>query len=129
MFFVDSTHTVKPGSEVNRIILEVLPRLKQEVWVHFHDIYFPYDYKRDLLTDDLFFWSESTLLHSFLINNSKYEIALSQSMLHYKAPEKIKASLPNYSPQSNEYGLTGKKGEHFPSAIFLKTKLGNNTKL
>ena len=27
LFFVDSTHTVKAGSEVNRIILEVLPRV------------------------------------------------------------------------------------------------------
>jgi len=24
--FIDSTHTVKPGSEINRLILEVLPR-------------------------------------------------------------------------------------------------------
>src|ERR1035441_7727332 len=49
LLFVDSTHTVKPGSEVNCIILEVLPRLARGVWVHFHDIYFPYDYQRDLL--------------------------------------------------------------------------------
>ena len=27
MLFIDSTHTVKPGSDVNRIILDVLPRL------------------------------------------------------------------------------------------------------
>src|SRR5690606_27679202 len=31
LFFVDSTHTVKTGSEVNRIILEVLPRFKKGV--------------------------------------------------------------------------------------------------
>jgi hypothetical protein len=36
--FVDSTHTVKPGSEVNQIILEVMPRLVPGVIVHFHDI-------------------------------------------------------------------------------------------
>jgi hypothetical protein len=41
LFFVDSTHTVKPGSEVNKIILEVLPRLKKGTFVHFHDIFFP----------------------------------------------------------------------------------------
>ncbi len=57
--FVDSTHAVRPGSEVNRLILEVLPRLNPGSWVHFHDIYFPYDYQRGLLTDELFFSNES----------------------------------------------------------------------
>src|SRR5262249_12511849 len=51
--FVDSTHTGKPGSEVNRLILEVLPRLARGSWVHFHDIYFPYDYQPGLLSDEL----------------------------------------------------------------------------
>lgn len=121
-FFVDSTHTVKVGSEVNRIILEVLPRLKSNVWIHFHDIYFPYDYKRDVLNKDLFFWSESTLLHAFLVNNSKCEIKFSQSMVHYAASEKMKQCLPKYSPQKNNHGLEIGEGEHFPSAIYLKTK-------
>ena len=39
--FIDTTRTVKPGSEVNRLIFEVPPRLKPGGWVHFHDIYFP----------------------------------------------------------------------------------------
>ena len=49
LLFVDSTHAVKPGSEVNYLIHEVLPRLRPGAWVHFHDIYFPYDYARDTL--------------------------------------------------------------------------------
>jgi hypothetical protein len=123
LLFIDSTHTVKPGSEVNKIILEILPRLKKSIWVHFHDIYFPYDYKRDILNGDLFFWLESTLLHAFLINNVNFKIMVSQSMLHYSLPSELKKILPNYEPQSNEYGLRSKnyKGIHFPSAIYLQT--------
>ena len=45
ILFIDSTHAVKPGSEVNRLILDILPRLKSGVCVHFHDIYFSYDYQ------------------------------------------------------------------------------------
>jgi len=41
MLFVDTTHTVKIGSDVNRVILDVLPRLAPGVLVHFHDIFFP----------------------------------------------------------------------------------------
>jgi hypothetical protein len=44
MLVVDTTHTVKLGSEVNRIVLRVLPLLAPGVLVHFHDIYLPYEY-------------------------------------------------------------------------------------
>lgn len=120
LFFVDSTHTVKPGSEVNRIILEVLPRLSPGIWVHFHDIYFPYDYKRDILAGDLFFWAESTLLHAFLVQNSHYTIRASLSMLHYSEPEALKKRLLSYEPQTNRQGLRGGQGKHFPSALYLQ---------
>lgn len=121
LLFVDSTHTVKPGSEVNRIILDVLPRLAKEVYVHFHDIYFPYDYQRGLITEDVFFNVESTLLHAFLIDNRKYKIYFSLSMLHYFAPDRIKSCFPSYSQQSNADGLRAEVGGHFPSAIYLVT--------
>lgn len=120
MLFIDSTHTVKVGSEINRIILEVLPRLKTGIYVHFHDIYFPYDYQRNL-RETLYFWNESTLLHSFLIHNSKYKIVVSQSMLHYEKRLAMADLFPNYQPQEDDAGLA--KGPidvgHFPASTFL----------
>mgnify|MGYP000424237323 FL=1 len=68
ILFIDSSHTVKVGSDVNYIILEILPRLKPGVIVHFHDIFIPYDYNRNTLST-FFHWSETTLLRAFLINN------------------------------------------------------------
>jgi hypothetical protein len=41
ILFVDTTHTVKIGGDVNRVILDVLPRLAPGVLVHFHDIFLP----------------------------------------------------------------------------------------
>lgn len=120
LLFVDSTHTVKAGSEVNRIILDVLPRLKSGVFVHFHDIYFPYDYTRGLLGEDLFFNVESTLLHAFLAGNSRVKILVSLSMLHHANPEAISAAMAHYSPQVNNQGLRTGVGEHFPSATYLE---------
>jgi predicted O-methyltransferase YrrM len=118
LLFIDSTHTVKPGSEVNKLILEVLPRLQRGCWVHFHDIHFPYDYSRHILTTDLFFSNESVLLHSFLINNNKFALKISLSMLHYRAPLELKKSLPNYTSAENYYGLNVSEG-HFPSSAYL----------
>ena len=39
ILFIDSSHTVKIGGDVNYLFLEVLPRLKPGVIVHVHDIF------------------------------------------------------------------------------------------
>lgn len=105
LLFIDSTHTVKPGSEVNRIVLEVLPRLAEGVVVHFHDISFPYDYQRDVLDRSLFFWTESTLLHAFLVNNRRARILVSGSMLQYGCVDQLHEILPRFDPRGHERGL------------------------
>jgi hypothetical protein len=117
--FIDSTHTVKPGSEVNRLILEVLPRLSGGNWVHFHDIYFPFDYQRGLLEDELFFSNESALLHAFLIHNTVFTLRAALSMLHYGDPERLKHVLPNYRPAGDDQGLRASTG-HFPASTYLQ---------
>ncbi len=120
LLFVDSTHCVSPGSEVNRIVLEVLPRLTAGVWVHFHDIYFPYDYSRQILTSELFFNHESVLLHAFLMHNAKYTLRVSLSMLHYEDAARLKKFLPNYRPARNDDGLDLSAKGHFPSSLYLQ---------
>ena len=117
--FVDSTHAVKPGSEVNYLILEVLPILHTGNWVHFHDVHFPFDYPRDILSTGLFFPNESVLLHAFLIANRKYILRAALSMLHYGNPLKLQKYLPNYKPSQNIYGLQISEG-HFPSSAYLQ---------
>jgi len=117
--FVDSSHAVRPGSEVNRVVLEVLPRLASGSFVHFHDIFFPYDYQRGLLNDELFFCNESVLLHAFLSGNPRYAIAASLSMLHYADPAALQAHLPHYRPAGNHHGLATDDGD-FPASTYLR---------
>lgn len=119
LLFIDSTHTVRPGNEVSRVILEVLPRLSKGCWVHFHDIYFPYDYSRRYMIDDLFFQHESIFLHAFLCQNSKFTVRCALSMLHYAKPEELNKFFPNYIAASNNHGLQASEG-HFPSSIYLQ---------
>lgn len=120
LLFIDSTHAVKPGSEVNRMVLEVLPLLSAGVFVHFHDIYFPYDYPRRVISADLFFHVESTLVQAFLACNSRYRIEACLSMLHYGARDKLKEFFPHYDAQGNVDGLAAAEGTHFPSALWLR---------
>jgi Methyltransferase domain len=122
VLFIDSTHTVSPGSDVNYLILEVLPRLAKSVFVHFHDVTMPYDYRPYLLSSDLFFWTESVLLHAFLIDNARFEIRVGCAMVHGAALEQAKEILPTYgSPMRTERGLAvGDESGAFPSSMWLE---------
>jgi hypothetical protein len=76
VLFIDTSHIVKLDSEVNWIILEVLPRLAPGVWVHFHDIHLPYEYPHYyfLLAGYL---TEQYLLQAFLAGSAwRVELAL-----------------------------------------------------
>ena len=125
LLFIDSTHTFKPGGDVNFLILEVLPCLKPGVVVHIHDIFLPYDYQRDVL-QTFMHWSETSLLRAFLVNNSNARIFFSMSMLHYERADALKRAFPDYVPQASEDGLkVGRlpfenSGGHFPSSTYIE---------
>jgi predicted O-methyltransferase YrrM len=44
ILFVDSSHVAMPGTDVDRIFLDVLPRLEPGVLVHIHDVTLPRAY-------------------------------------------------------------------------------------
>lgn len=44
ILFIDSSHIAMPGSDVDRLVLDVLPRLKPGVLVHIHDVLLPDGY-------------------------------------------------------------------------------------
>jgi predicted O-methyltransferase YrrM len=119
VLFVDSTHTVKPGSEVNRLVLDVLPRLAPGVLVHFHDVTWPYDYSPNVLSDDMRFWGESALLHAFLAGNERFALRASLSMLHHARRPELQRLLPSYRPARMSDGVMIAAG-HFPAAAYLE---------
>jgi predicted O-methyltransferase YrrM len=126
LLFIDSSHTVKAGSDVNYLILEVLPRLRKGVIVHFHDIYLPYDYQRNVSRTFLH-WAETSLLRAFLIFNEKVKIIACLSHLHYERQDVLREVFPEYNPQADVNGLSSEKykpfdqiPKHFPSSTYLQ---------
>ena len=97
ILFIDSSHTVKIGGDVNYLFLEVLPRLKPGVIVHIHDIFLPFEYRRDWVLDEFRFWNEQYLLQAFLTFNSEFEVLLANSYLNHYHQEDLKAAFPNLS--------------------------------
>jgi hypothetical protein len=119
LLFLDSSHTVKTGSDVNYVVLEVLPRLRPGVVVQVHDIYFPYDYQRDVLHTVLH-WNETSLYHAFLLHNTRYRILFCLSQLHYDRPDVLEEVFPEYERAPDDRGLDAGSGGHFPSSLYLQ---------
>lgn len=81
ILFIDSSHIVKTGSDVSFIINEVLPILNKGVIVHFHDIFYPFEYPKSWVFGGRN-WNESYFIKSFLMYNNSFEIMLFSSYLH-----------------------------------------------
>lgn len=123
ILFIDSSHVARAGSDVVHLLLEVLPLLGPGVLVHFHDIYLPFHYKRDVLSTFIHN-NETPFVQAFLIYNKHFEILFALSQLHYSHPKELQRIFPGYHPQASEAGLNadpGGKGQ-FPSSLWLRTK-------
>jgi predicted O-methyltransferase YrrM len=122
MLFVDSSHAVKTGSDVVRIFMEIVPRLKPGVFIHIHDISLPYLYPR--FAESMFIgWQETTLVLALLMNNEHLKVLCCQSALHYDRPYEMAAITTDYRPQENKDGLVAgdPTGRHCPDSLWLQT--------
>jgi hypothetical protein len=75
LLFVDSSHVLKCGSDLQFLLFEVVPRLRVGVFVHFHDVFAGFEYPDDWLRKGMF-WNEDYLLRAFLSFNYAWEITL-----------------------------------------------------
>jgi predicted O-methyltransferase YrrM len=93
ILFIDSSHVSKVGSDVNHIVFNILPRLAKGVWIHFHDIFYPFELPMQWVLRGRF-WNESYLLRAFLMNNNAYEIMLFNSLLHKEFQDWFEKEMP-----------------------------------
>jgi hypothetical protein len=78
--FVDSTHVAKLNSDVNRLFFDILPALAEGVYVHIHDVYYPFEYPLELFEEGRS-WNEQYLLRAFLQYNHSFSIRLFSNYL------------------------------------------------
>jgi prefoldin subunit 5 len=91
--FIDSTHVSKIGSDVNRLFFELLPSLPAGVFIHIHDIFYPFEYPRDWLEKG-YFWNEAYLLRAFLQYNPRFRIEFFHDFMLKHHREKLLADFP-----------------------------------
>lgn len=74
--FIDSTHVLKTGSDVCHELFRILPALAPGVIVHFHDMFWPFEYPRAWVVDDNRSWNELYAIRAFLNGNAGYEVLM-----------------------------------------------------
>jgi hypothetical protein len=74
ILYVDNSHRALMNSDATVIFLDILPRLKPGVLVHFHDIALPYDYPAEWIDR---YYSEQYLLAAYILaKGSRFDILL-----------------------------------------------------
>jgi len=96
ILFIDSSHVLKIGSDVQYEFLEVIPRIKPGVLVHVHDIFLPAEYPQEWVMKEHVFWNEQHLLQAFLAFNSSFEVLWSASYMNKNHPDKLRHAFPSF---------------------------------
>jgi len=93
ILFVDSSHITKTGSDVNYIVFKILPLLQDGVWIHFHDIFYPFEYPAEWVYEGRG-WNEAYLLRAFLQYNETFEIQFFNSFMIEKHRQTFESAMP-----------------------------------
>jgi hypothetical protein len=93
ILFVDSSHISKTGSDVNYILFKILPLLQAGVLIHFHDVFYPFEYPREWVFEGRS-WNEAYLLRAFLQYNDAFEIQFFNSFLAERHGATFESAMP-----------------------------------
>lgn len=93
VLFLDTTHVVKPGSDVIHHLFHVLPTLAAGVWVHLHDMPWPFQSAR-AWEDDGRIWAECYQVGSFLQFNRRFSVRLFVDQLAKQHPDEVARIMP-----------------------------------
>jgi hypothetical protein len=112
--FIDSSHRTFTNSDVTVVFMDVLPRLRAGVVVHFHDIFWPLDYPPEW--NDRYY-SEQYLLGTYLLGSGVGKVAiLLPNAFVIQDPELAQVCAPlgeiagiyrPYDAHSSPHGLEG----------------------
>ena len=93
ILFIDSSHVSKVGSDVNFIFFHILPILRPGVRIHFHDVFYPFEYPEEWILQGKA-WNEDYLLRAFLQFNREFKIELFPNYLMQFHPKFFESNMP-----------------------------------
>jgi hypothetical protein len=107
VLFIDSSHALKIDSDVAYLFLEVLPRLATGVFVHVHDVPFPWN--TPFPADQWVFgerwpiyWNEAMVVQLFLAFNDAFEVLLSTPLVRHTDEAALVERFVDYVPVADD---------------------------
>lgn len=105
LLFIDTTHTVKPDSDVVHLILGALPLVSSGVVTHIHDFYRPFEYPRLLMDVFGMYWQEHFVVQALLCLNPEFEILSANHALRRLRSDRIAALVPRLDQHAQPNSL------------------------
>ncbi|MGE5340255.1 MAG: class I SAM-dependent methyltransferase [Candidatus Omnitrophota bacterium] len=102
LLFIDSSHVSRIGSDVNCEILEIIPRLKKDTYIHWHDILIPNNYWKEWVRDARLFWNESYMVHAFMLFNDSFRVMWAGHYMQRMYHEKLSQAFPFFDPSKHK---------------------------
>jgi hypothetical protein len=115
ILFIDSSHVLRTGNDVEYEYLEILPRLRSGVLVHVHDVSLPRRYPRCYF-DQKLYWNEQQLLQAFLAFNSRIEVIWPGNAMMLRHPERMLEVFPEIALMRRHFPLSE------PTAFWMRVR-------
>ena len=90
VWFIDSTHTVKVGSDCLYIYLKIMPEIAKNIVVHSHDIFLPFGTPKSSVLEKHIYWTEQYLLYAYMLDNPKVEVLFGSAYAHRLLPDLLR---------------------------------------
>jgi hypothetical protein len=96
ILFIDSTHVMKTGSDVCYELFDILPNLTSGVLIHFHDVFWPFEYPATWALEENRSWNELYGLRAFLTYNQRFEIIFFNDYFARFGRDLIESTYPTF---------------------------------
>jgi hypothetical protein len=100
---IDSSHVMRAGSDVHYLLLEVIPTLASDVWIHVHDVFAAFSYPRRWLRSGVAV-NEAYALRALLVGNTGLEVVLWNAALEIHDPQRWAGVVAGLPPAQVETG-------------------------
>jgi hypothetical protein len=95
ILFVDSSHIGMPGTDVDRLVLDVLPRLPAGVLLHVHDVFLPDPYPESWAFRN---YNEQMLIGA-LLQGGAWEVRFASHWLSSRHPDLVEGGVVGTLPR------------------------------
>jgi len=94
IFFIDSSHVIRPQGDVLHLYQRLLPQVAAGVLIQVHDVFTPRDYPAKWVIDDRRLWNEQYVMEAFLAFNRSFEVLLAVNWLANEHRERLAGACP-----------------------------------